>query len=364
MHRWPRNIPVLAACVGLTCLVGCGKKPAGDGKDKKDTGITRTNLRGPVKLTVRCDRSRASIAERFKVTIEVEAEDHVDVTMPEFGKSLGAFSIRDFHESSARPIEGGKRRWRQEYEIDSDLSGTYTIQPIAVRFVDRRKEARAQVQPTTTAASQPGITNGVSTDAFELEVTSLLEGEFDPEKIRDVKGPVELPVPPRRRHEWWIAGGVAVLIAAVLLLIWIRKRRRRGPRMLRIPPHQWAMEQLQQLINEDLLGKEEIKPFYYRLNAIVRQYIELRFELMAPEMTTEEFLGTLRDSDALSGVHKEVLQPFMAACDMVKYARYRPGREEIEQVFATARDFIDQTADRGKDVATAVVDEAVRESAA
>jgi hypothetical protein len=144
----------------------------------------------------------------------------------------------------------------------------------------------------------------------------------------------------------------------------IRKRRRRGPRVLQIPPHQWAMEQLQALIDEDLLGRDLVKLFYYRLNGIVRQYIELRFQLMAPEMTTEEFLETLRTSDQLVTGHKDLLERFMAACDMVKYARYRPGTEEIEQVFATARDFIEQTSEAGREVVPVADDEAIQESVA
>lgn len=363
MRRKPRDILVVLACIGLATSVGCKESETG-GDEQKDTGITRTRLRGPVNLTVQSDRGRASIAERFKITITVEAEDRVDVIMPEFGESLGTFAIRDFREKSARPIENGKRRWWQEYDIDCDLSGKYTIDPIAVKFVDRRKQSRAQAPPTTATASQPGATNEVRTDSFELEVTSLLEGEFDPEKIRDVKGPVELPRPPRRWYGWWIAGAVVGLILLILLIRWILRRRRRGPKIVQIPPHQWATEQLRQLIDEDLLGQDQVKPFYYRLNGIVRQYIELRFELTAPEMTTEEFLATLRDNDRLSAGHKGVLEPFMSACDMVKYAKYQPGREEIEQVFATARDFIDQTAERGKEVATTEVDAEIRESAA
>jgi hypothetical protein len=104
------------------------------------------------------------------------------------------------------------------------------------------------------------------------------------------------------------------------------------------------MEALRRLIDEDLVGKGDIQGFYYRLNAIVRQYIELRFDLMAPEMTTEEFMEALRRNNPLSPAHQVLLQNFLTACDPVKYARYAPAREEIEQVFNAARDLIDQTA--------------------
>ncbi len=364
MRRRTCDILIVLVGAALAIAPGCGKDGTDADGQPKDEGIKRTALRGPVVLTVKTDRSTATIAERFRLTVTVEADDGVDVIMPEFGESLGAFSIRDFQETSARPIEGGKRRWQQAYQIDCDLSGKYQVEPIRATFVDRRKAPPRPSGTTTSPASQPGIAGEVSTEPFELEVTSLLEGQFDPEKFRDVKGPVEMPEPPSRWY-WWAMGITAGAIAViVVLVILIRRRRRRGPKILRIPPHQWAVEQLQQLLDEDLLGQDRIQAFYYRLNAIVRQYIELRFELMAPEMTSEEFLEALRRSDRLDAGHKEPLERFMAACDPVKYARYLPGRDEVEQVFATARDFIDQTSERGTEVPAPSPDEDNRQESA
>jgi hypothetical protein len=355
----------LTVCLILMGAPGCQRGSKEQAAEKKDTGITRTAIRGPVTLSVQSDRSKATIAERFTLTITAVADDGVDVTMPQFGDSLGSFSIRDFHETTGRPIEGGKRQWQQVYQIDCELSGKYKVQPITVRFVDRRKRAAAQAgAPTTTAASQPEVASEVSTEEFELEVTSLLEGQFDPRKFRDVKGPADLPEPASRRYVWAIGGAAAVAAAVVIIGLLVRRRRRKGILTVQIPPHQWAMQELQRLIDEDLIGQGHVKLFYYRLNAIVRQYIELRFDLMAPEMTTEEFLETLRYSDRLAPAHKALLENFVTACDMVKYACYRPGKEEIEQVFVASRDLIDQTAQRGKEVRPPEEDQAVQEAAA
>lgn len=355
---------ILVACACLAGASGCKKGQSESPGERKDTGITRTALRGPVKLTVQTDRSRATIAERFVVTVSVEADDGVDVTMPEFGESLGAFAIRDFSDTSARPIEGGKRRWQQRYEVDCELSGTYTVEPIAVTFVDRRAASVKRAASTSQPTSQAGVQGSLTAESFELEVTSLLEGEFDPTAFRDVKGPAEIPVPPSRWY-WWVVGiGLGTIVVAVAIVLLVRRRRGRGPDILRIPPHQWGMEQLQALVDEDLIGQGQIQAFYYRLNGIVRQYIELRFELMAPEMTTEEFLDALRNSDLLAPGHKELLERFMTACDMVKYARYQPGTEEIEAVFAAARDFIEQTTENGRRGTSARSGQAMQESAA
>ena len=67
------------------------------------------------------------------------------------------------------------------------------------------------------------------------------------------------------------------------------------------------------------------------------------FRLKAPEMPSEEFLNSLRDSTALTMAHKELLRGFMNACDLVKFAKYKPTGEETENVYVTAKNFIDET---------------------
>ncbi len=350
-----RHILTFLLCAGVLAAPGCKKAPPAPSGQQKDNGIARTAVRGPVTLTVRSDRSKATIAEKFTLTISAVAEDGVDVTMPQFADSLGAFAVRDFRQDEARPIEGQRRKWEQTYQIDCDLSGKYTIDSVTVTFNDRRKQPGHRPTSTMATTTQAAIVSQVSTEPFELEVTSLLEGQYDPNRFYDVKGPVTLPQG-ATRWSWWVFGGIvlaAALAAAAVLLI--RRRRRKGPFTVQIPPDQWAMEELQRLIDDDLVGRGDIQGFYYRLNAIVRQYIEFRFMLMAPEMTTEEFLETLRQSDRLGTDHKALLEGFLTACDPVKYARYLPEKTEIEQVFNAARDLIVQTT-RGSRAATAPLD--------
>jgi hypothetical protein len=65
--------------------------------------------------------------------------------------------------------------------------------------------------------------------------------------------------------------------------------------------------------------------------------------LKAPEMTTEEFLSFLRNSDKLQTGHKELLRQFLNHCDMVKFARYAPAQNEIDESFRSAKRLIDES---------------------
>ncbi len=354
--------PRLGSLLLATLLVAAGSSSAACRRDGGPSGadvattqpavpVERTAERGPVKLTVRADRNRITIADAFELTIEVRAEPEVDVEMPKFGHQIEQFIIRDFRQSTpARDIAdtsgaaATERVWRQTYTLESYISGRYEIPGIEVKFTDRRPQRRAD-----PAATQPAIESSVRTEPLEVEVESLLAGQFDPQQFHDLKGPETLPRP-RSAAIALAAGGALAALGLAAAAAWWWRRRRARQATVRMPPHQWAMLELERLVAEDLVGRGAVAEFYYRLNGLLRQYIELRIGLAAPEQTSEEFLRALDDDHRLPDEHKESLRGFVAACDPVKYARYAPGREEIEAVFAAARDFIMRTAEREREV--------------
>jgi hypothetical protein len=313
-------LPGLAGCADSTSA----PHPGG----ASSAGIEKSVERGPVRLIVRTDKSQITIAERLELMIEAAAPEGIDIRMPEFGTELNEFQIRDFRDEPARVVSDG-RLWRQTYDLDIFLSGEYALPAITVQFTDRRGD-------------EP-IEGELATEPFSITVASLLDGEFDPTKFRDIKGPVELPAEPMSaRAKWLIAGAAAAVIAGAIGAWWLRRRRRAAAPPQ--PAHEWAFDQLQQLIEDHLIEQGQIREFYFRLSLIVRLYIERRFGLMAPERTTEEFLAEARSDPSLTGSQKDLLGAFLRAADMVKFARHQPEAREIERAFDTARDFVEQTA--------------------
>ena len=75
----------------------------------------------------------------------------------------------------------------------------------------------------------------------------------------------------------------------------------------------------------------------------MRGYIERRFDVSAPEMTTEEFLAAAAcDSRFGSGTTDE-LKRFLTACDLVKYACHLPATVEADAALNAAADFVEHT---------------------
>lgn len=162
--------------------------------------------------------------------------------------------------------------------------------------------------------------------------------------IRDIRPPVDIP------NQWmWLWVALAT-IAVVALLIWL------GIRYLKRPPKPikeksivsisaWdkAYARLENLRINRLIERADLKAFYIELSDIVRHYLEERFSLKAPEMTTEEFLGSLRYSMILNDLQKETLKEFLLTCDMVKFAKHQPTVNEAQKSFDLAKALIDQT---------------------
>jgi hypothetical protein len=142
---------------------------------------------------------------------------------------------------------------------------------------------------------------------------------------------------------WWLAVIPAGLAVAAAFLLLRRKARDAALTIAVLPAHEWARRQIAALIGDDLIGKGQVQGFYYRISAIVRGYIERRYGVCAPEMTTEEFLAATAGDFRFAAGPATELQAFMAACDLVKYARHRPASGEWNDLLRTAAEFVERT---------------------
>src|SRR6185312_15161858 len=78
-------------------------------------------------------------------------------------------------------------------------------------------------------------------------------------------------------------------------------------------------------------------------SAIVRAYLERRYEIRAPELTTEEFLQEAVRARGLTAEHRAQLTAFLERCDRVKFAGYRPDETESLATLDAARAFVEDT---------------------
>lgn len=155
--------------------------------------------------------------------------------------------------------------------------------------------------------------------------------------IRDIKPPIDIP----NGLEWlWLALAALAIIAILFIAwrIWAKSRLQVRVEPL-IPAHIRAKEALQKAL--ELIGQP--KAFCVLVSDTVRHYLEERFAFHAPERTTEEFLRELSETDLLTGEQKESLGKFLENCDLVKFAKYEPGENELRELHASAIRLVEET---------------------
>lgn len=159
--------------------------------------------------------------------------------------------------------------------------------------------------------------------------------------IKDIKPPVYFP------SDYLPLVMIVVLCALAAAAFFvnnlIRKKIPEKPPIPKKTAYEIACESLEALKAKGLIRLGKIKEYYVELSLIVRRYLENKFNIKAPEMTTEEFLDTAKQSDELSAGHKELLKIFLSHADMVKFAKYGPNVKEAEGSFLAAKTLIDET---------------------
>ena len=294
-----------------------------------ELGIEEKYERGPLRVTLRVDRKELTIAEQIRLSLEVVVDETYEVELPRFGEKLEQFGIVDFHTTQPELVDEGETKTVRTYVLEPFLSGSYTIPPMTLAFW---KKDQSEEQKHT-----------LETESVTVEVRSLLPKDVAELEIRDLEPPVALP----RSSSGWVLVGLFLLgggLIGIGVWFWCRRQRPRDRQQVHtVLPHEWAFEQLRQLVSEELAQQGRTKEFYHRLSDILRRYIELRFGLHAPERTTEEFLSELGSDRTLEPKHKDLLKAFLVHCDLVKFAEFQPSTKEVQRAFDGCKEFIVET---------------------
>lgn len=155
--------------------------------------------------------------------------------------------------------------------------------------------------------------------------------------IRGIKPPVDVPDP--LAWLWWTLGALALVAVALAIWLVLRKKRLTPKPVVVIPPHVRAKERLA----EALRFISDPKLFCTMVSDTARAYLEERFNLHAPERTTDEFLIELRSSHHLTRDQKQSLGAFLESCDLVKFARFEPTEQALRELHDSALRLIDET---------------------
>jgi hypothetical protein len=295
-------------------------------------GATRVNELGPVKVTTTLAPAQPTIGDEITLDIQVEAEAGVEVLMPEFGESLQRYTILNFVPRQ-QIDDRGRSAFTQRYTLQPAMSGAQYIPPILVEFVDHR--------PGQKPAPDDFDAYEILTDRIDFEVASVVP-QGAARELMPPLGALSLLGTGSRGLLWGgVLLGLAAIAAAAGLVVLLRRRRRRARRR---NAYEVARRRLDQLLARPWPPDgAAIEAFFVSISYIVRRYLEDRFELRAPELTTEEFLALAGTSPDLTDEHRSLLRDFLRQADLVKFAGAQAGEAEIRLSSDLAARFLEET---------------------
>lgn len=332
------NWGLLAALVVMSAalaLVACGGGSGGDKGPRRveptPEAITKVTEHGSVKASITVWPPAPRLGDPIYVRLTIEQKPGASgVTAPFQHEALGRFAVTGWTPATQRRDDGTIVE-EQTYTLEAPGSGRFRIPPlrIVVGTGDQEEEVLTEEIPVTVAPVDP---------ARAHEPLAQARGSLPPHTTVSY-----VPM--------FIAGGVLLVGLGVLAFLGIGAMRRRAVRQARVSAYEEAVRRLEALSARGAPDERSADSWYVELSSIVRRYLEGRYGVRAPELTTEEFLQEARRAAGLAADHRELLTAFLERCDRVKFAGYRPDSDESMATLAAARAFVEDTRLRAQEAA-------------
>ena len=279
------------------------------------------------------DSTHVTVGDRIAMMVTVEHPPSARVTWPD-SLDLAPFEVL-------------------EVRLQPDEAGSDVVRSTAVLTLAAFELGELEIPSfdlVVTAAD--GAEELLSTDRFGIEVASV--GADESGDIRDIRGPMGIPLGALRLALWVL---LPLLLAAALWVVARRLRAKPGdaaqPALL-VPPrpaHEVALDALAALEASPMLDRGLVKEYHIEASDILRTYVEARFGVQALEMTTLEVLAGLHAAGT-DARFSDGLRAFLYQCDLVKFAKVRPGPDVSRHVLDLGRRIVLDSAPSPQSAAT------------
>ena len=189
------------------------------------------------------------------------------------------------------------------------------------------------------------LSGEVDTLVFEPETLEVFTIPVDTTTyvIHDIKGQIRYPLTLSEILPYvavvWLSALVGILIWALLSS---RRKKDVKENAYKDPPYIVALRKLEGLRSEKNWVKERQKSFYSGITDALREYIDARYGIDAPEMTTAELFDSLKMTDVPADLFMEMKGLFERA-DLVKFAKAFASDEDNASAVPSAVRFVTAT---------------------
>lgn len=293
------------------------------------------------RTTSRLEPDSIGIGDRFDLVIEVEKDLVQVVEFPTFEPPAeSGFEVVALPPVDTLERDGRRLRLAKRYRLAAFEEGRFNLGRAQVLYADKN------ILDTLPVGDSLLLEVGT----FRIDSTS--------HSIFDLKGQRTLPfrfAEIRGYVAWGLAALALLAAAAWALRRWLAARGRRLGDLFRpappLPPHVAAIRALEALHHQKLWQNNRHKLYYSGLTDILRTYIAARWEIGAMEMTSDEIVAALRDTELPDKARRD-LGSILRNADLVKFAKATPEAEENEADYLKCYYFVEETKPADPDPAT------------
>ena len=275
-----------------------------------------------IKLSVNVNKSSVRIGDLISYNIKVEADTNVLVIMPQFAENLGGFMVNDWDRPEPTNIYG-KIVYLHSYKLETYLTGTYEIPEANIIYIHENQ------------------TNQLKSSSIIIDVVSIAStNDLAFNELRDIKPAITIYL--KSPLNWKIIIALVLFLALVIfIIIKLSNRNKYSPPP--IPAHEQAYIMLRRLHERKLLENNMIKEYFFDLITILRYYISIRFDINAPDQTTEEFMSMLQEISIFNSEQKKFLKELLVSSDLIKFANAKSSIEYANTAHDSVVSFIEDT---------------------
>jgi len=311
---WATSACLLSVALGMIIvLASCNKKTETPEPDTANTPLSAS-------ATLNTNTIHVGDPIRLRLTVIHPAGSQLFIPDISQGKDL---IIRN-QKTRTEPLGSEKTKTITTYDLTSLAIGDHVVSSNVI-----------------TCVTDNGITLTNLFPFQHFQVATLLTNKNI--HVQSIKDITNWPgVFPR-----WLLVLILITLLATIIGLMVRHILTRRRTILRYPPptppYELALRELRALRSKHYIEELKAEPFFVELSGIVRRYLEKRFNLRAPERTTEEFIREAANSRILNTDQQYRVRDFLEQSDLVKFARHNPRKEDMETAFESAEQLVLET---------------------
>jgi hypothetical protein len=272
-----------------------------------------------IKIETKVDRSVIHIGDYITYSIIIHHAPNIKVLPPSPGANLGNFDIKDYN-----TIEKEDKKIF-EYKITTYFLGEFEIPSIEIAYIDKNNNR--------------GV---LKTEPLIIKVVPVERKPNDKDDIREIKKQIYL----RDLTILYIILIILFLVGLFLLFkkyLFLKKEKiTEIKEEKKLPEDIEALNKIEQLLYKNYLKDGKIKEFYFELSEIFREYLSRRYNIITLERTSSEILFDLNKIIYDRDIFKNITE-FFNDTDLVKFAKYIPSKNEIEDIIKLTKEIIERT---------------------